>query len=64
MSPSWALRGPISFIGGGDATKAVIEQESIEVHIVPHSNPYSRKLVSIFLCSNACGYDSTWMPFL
>jgi hypothetical protein len=42
MSPSWALKGPISFIGGG-GVKEIIEQESIEVLIVANPNPYSRK---------------------
>ncbi|KAL4525142.1 hypothetical protein Ndes2526B_g07315 [Nannochloris sp. 'desiccata'] len=41
MSPSWALKGPISFIGGGDAPK-IIERESIEVQIVHHPNSYAR----------------------
>lgn len=45
MSPSWALKGPISFIGGGDAPK-IIERESIEVQIVHHPNSYARKLCS------------------
>jgi hypothetical protein len=49
MSPSWALKGPISFIGGGDAPK-LIEQESIEVQIVPHPNPYSRELLIKYRC--------------
>jgi hypothetical protein len=47
MSPSWALKGPISFIGGGDAPK-MNEQESIEVQIVHHPNTYSRKSCLIY----------------
>jgi len=57
MSPSWALKGPISFISGGDAPK--VEQESIEVEIVHHINTHSRKL-----CSKYIGNVDNWRSFL
>ena len=43
MSPSWALRGPISFTSGAISSDALEgEKNGLEVVVVSHPNPYSR----------------------
>lgn len=44
MSPSWALRGPISFSGGA-TPDPIAQNEGLEVLIVQHPNQYARKII-------------------